>query len=134
MDKNFRINSALRFSKEIFFALAFYSMSMVLSGCSKSKDVAFVHNEVENIQLIEHVQFAEILPLVEDEGRFDEISCLTPDSLPSIRCFRSVGHSCRKETDCTSVLANAVSGNFTEQEIQSQIEIVERDFGIKYVY
>lgn len=69
---------------------------------------------------------------------YDEGACIyhkgQPDADAGTICFKSVGNTCSKVTDCVPVGDAISSGKFTKEEIDKKIELVEKAYGLKYIY
>jgi hypothetical protein len=76
-------------------------------------------------------------PNVIDPTRYDEGACTVKiDTVwhAGTKCFESNGNTCNKATNCVPISNAAKSGNFTKEEVDYKIKLIEAAYGVKYVY
>ena len=72
-------------------------------------------------------------PITFRAGRsYDEMACIV-DNKSGIKCFESIGKTCRKEKGCTPVLALGAEQYFTSQELAAWPNInLDDNIAFKY--
>lgn len=68
---------------------------------------------------------------------YDEGACtvkVDTSMVPGTICFESVGKSCSSAHPCTPITSAAASGRFTKSQIDKKIDLIEKAYGIKYIY
>jgi len=108
-----------------------------LFSCNKDAGKITFNSSNKKTIKIENVKFAPstaTLVIINVNSNKDESACITSDSLAGTKCFISVGNSCKTLHDCQPVSQAAQSGTYTKAEIDQQIQLVEKAYGIKYTY
>lgn len=124
--------------------LTFFCSVMVITFLSCTKST--ISNPIEETEItqeartvtLENVSFAKnVSPNYVMPANYDEGACTTKVDTTwhaGTKCFVSVGNTCSKATNCVPLQDAASSGQYTKEEIDRKIKIVEKAFGIKYVY
>ncbi len=119
-------------TNKIKLALLIVVIATSFISCNKNADELLTVDSVK----IDNVIFSSsssIQAKTPGGDTYDEGACII-DNEAGTKCFVSVGKSCSKEHACEKVTSAAQSGNYTKEEIDQKIKLVEQAYGIKYTY
>jgi hypothetical protein len=99
----------------------------VLPGCTKNSAASIKVVKVENARFA-----TSAIPNVKPS--YTALACTTTDSMPGTKCVDAKGSSCSAPGMCVAVKGQIQSGLYTREEVDRNIDLVEKAFGIRYTY
>jgi hypothetical protein len=105
----------------------------VISNVTEANETVFAGKVIT----LENVSFAKNISPNYIPATYDEGACTVKvDTVwhAGTKCFESVGNTCSRATNCVPIQNAASSGRYTKEEIDRKIELVEKAYGIKYLY
>lgn len=127
---------------KILFILFIVSTVIISTSCNKDsiskKEKADITSSLTgNVIFLKNVLFKENISQKLLPPTYDEKACTTKVDTTweaGTICFESVGNTCSTPTNCVPVQAAASSGLYTKEEIDHKIDLIEKAYGVKYVY